>query len=106
MFLSIPDSVDHIFRIEKKLDALEMWCYRRLVRLPWTKNDTNEEVMTRVKKGRTLMKRIRKRHKGKRQLEFFGFITRNEKSENLNVTGKIEGERSSGSQRSILLWKV
>ena len=52
--------------MEKKLEAMEMWCYRRMLRLSWTRKVTNEEVLKRVGEGRTLMKRIRKR-----QLEFF-----------------------------------
>ena len=58
----------------------------------------NEEVLEGVGKGRTLMKRIRKR-----QLEFLGHIMRKEKLENLTVTGKIEGKRSRGRQRSTFM---
>ena len=77
--------------MEKKLEAMEMWCYRRMLRLSWTKKVTNEEVLKRIREGRTLMKRIRKR-----QLEFLGHVMRKEKLENLTVTGKIEGTRSRG----------
>ena len=72
---------------------MEMWCYRRILRRSWTKKVKNEEVLRRVRKGRTLMKRIRRR-----QLELLGHIMRKEKLESLNVTGKIEGKRSRGLQ--------
>ena len=84
--------------MEKKLEAMEMWCYRRMLRLSWTKKVTNEEVLKRVGKGRTLMKRIRKR-----QLEFLGYIMRKEKLENLTVIRKIEGKRSRGRQQSTFM---
>ena len=46
--------------MEKKLEGMEMWCYRKMLRLPWTKEVTNEEVLKRVGKERTLMKSVRK----------------------------------------------
>ena len=64
--------------------------------MSWTKKVTNEKVLKRVGKGRTLMKKgIRKRH-----FEFLGHIMRKEKLENLTVTGIIEGKRSRGRERS------
>ena len=84
--------------MEKKVEAMEMWCYRRTLRLSWTKKVTNEEVLKRIGKERTLMKRIRKR-----QLEFLGHIMREEKLEDLTVTGKMEGKRSRGRQRSTFM---
>ena len=77
--------------MEKKLEAMEMWCYRKILRLSWTEKVTNEGVLKRVRKERTLMKRIRKR-----QLEFLGHVMRNQKLENITVTRKIEGKRSRG----------
>ena len=69
-----------------------------MFRLSWTKKVTSEEVLKRVGKGRTLMKRIRKR-----QLEFLRHIVRKEKLDNLAVTEKIEGKRSRGLQRSTFM---
>lgn len=60
--------------MEKKLEAMKMWCYRRVLRLLWTKKVTNEEVLKRLRKGRRLMKKIRNI-----QLEFLGHIMRKEK---------------------------
>ena len=77
--------------MEKKLEAMEMWCYRRMLKLSWTKKVTNEEVLKRVGKGRTIMKRIRNT-----QLEVLRHIMRKEKLENLTVTGETEGKRSRG----------
>ena len=84
--------------MEKKLEAMEMWCYRGMLRLSWTQKVMNEEILKRVGKGRTLMKRRRMR-----RLEFLGHIMRKEKLENLTVTRKIEGKRSKGRQRSTFM---
>ena len=62
--------------IERKLEAVEMWCYRRMLRSSLAKKVTNEEVLERVGKRRTLMKRIRKR-----KLGFLGNIMRKERLE-------------------------
>ena len=40
--------------VEKKLEPMEMWCYRRMLRLSWTKKVTNEEVLNRVRKKERL----------------------------------------------------
>ena len=74
----VSDCLTISSEMEKKLEAMEMWFYRRMLRLSWTKKVKNEEVLKRVGKGRTIMKRIRKR-----QLEFLGHIMRKAKLGNL-----------------------
>ena len=56
---------------------------------------TNEEVMARLGVQRALVKEIRKR-----QLNFIGHVIRREKIEHLCLTGRIEGRRSRGRQRT------
>ena len=79
-----------------KLNAAEMWFYRRMLRISWTNRITNEEVLRRIGMQRTLVKEIRKR-----QLNFLGHILRKEKIEHLCLTGKIEGRRARGRQEKV-----
>ena len=81
-----------------KLNAAEMWFYRRMLRISWTNRITNEEVLRRIGMQRTLVKEIRKR-----QLNFLEHILRKEKIEHLCLTGKIEGRRARGRQRKKYL---
>ena len=62
---------------------MEIWCYRKMLRVSWTRNVTNEEVLKKVKKEIMRMKRIRKR-----QLESLRHIIRKGKLKNLIVTEK------------------
>ena len=57
----------------------------------------NEEILKRIRKGRTPMKRIKKR-----QLEFLGHVMRKEKLENLTVTGKKRGKEVEGDNEVLL----
>ena len=77
-----------------RLEAMEMWILRRMMRIPWTARITNEEVMRRAGVQRTLIKEIKKR-----QLYFLGHILRAEGLERECLLGKIEGKRARGRQR-------
>ena len=57
-----------------KIEAFEMWTYRRLLSIPWTGRVTNEEVLRRMKKQRELFTNIKKR-----KTAYLGHILRNEK---------------------------
>ena len=74
-----------------KLEAAEMWFYRRMLRIPWTAHVTNEEVLRKIGTERKLLPTVRKR-----QLEFLGHVMRKESLENLTLTGRIEGKKSRG----------
>ena len=84
--------------MRKRLEAVEMWFYRRMLRLSWTEHTTNEEVLTRANAKRSLINIIRER-----QLKFLGHVMRKEGLENLVLTGFIEGKRSRGRQRLMFL---
>ena len=84
--------------MKNKINAAELWFYRRMLRISWTDRVTNEEVLRRVGQQRTLIRVIRKR-----QMEFLGHIIRREKIEHLCLTGMIEGRRSRGRQRKKYL---
>lgn len=74
--------------IRRKLEAMEMWLWRRMLRIPWTARRTNEEVLGMVGERRGLMGVVRRR-----QLKFFGHVMRREGLENLMLTGAVEGRR-------------
>ena len=81
-------------KMRERLEAAEMWFYRRILRISYTQHVTNERVLERMSAERELIKTIRVQ-----QMKFFGHIMRNKEVENMIITGKIEGKRSQGKQR-------
>ena len=82
----------------RKLEAVEMWFLRRIMRISWTEKRTNDSILKEANIERSLIKTIRKR-----QLEFLGHICRKKDLEYLSITGKIEGRRSRGRQRTTYI---
>ena len=74
--------------LTRQLEALEMWTYRRMLRIPWTAKVTNERVLNRVNEKRQIMNMIRKR-----KLSFFGHLVRRENIHRRLQEGYIEGRR-------------
>ena len=81
--------------MKRKLDAMELWLWRRMLKIPWTARRTNEEVLEMVGEKRHLLMEVRKR-----QLKFFGHIMRREGLENIIITGMVEGKRGRGRPRT------
>ena len=84
----------------KKLEAFEMWTYRRMLKISWMERITNNEVMTRLNKDVEIMLTIKRR-----KLEYLGHIMRSEKYQLLQVImeGKIIGSRSRGRRKTSWL---
>lgn len=82
-----------------RLEAFEMWCYRRMLRVSWTEHVTNESVLQRLHKARELLEIIKRR-----KLEYFGHVLRGPKYRMLHtiIKGKFEGRRRIG--RKKLSW--
>jgi hypothetical protein len=83
--------------MEKKLEAFEMWLYRRILRISWTDKITNETVLRRVGKEREVMYTIKRR-----KLEYLGHIMRNSTKYRLLkviLQGKVFGKRGIGRRR-------
>ena len=80
--------------MEKRLEAAEMWMWRRVLNVSWTERVRNERILERMDTERELLKTIRKR-----QLQFLGHVMRMEGLESLSLTGRIEGVRARGRQR-------
>lgn len=86
-----------------KLEAFEMWVYRRILKIPWTAKIRNEEVLRRINKDRQLFDTIKKR-----KTAYFGHIMRNEKYNFLQliIEGKIEGRRGIGRKKMSWLRNI
>ena len=85
-------------QLEERIEAFEMWCFRRMQRISWKALKTNSEVLAQTGTSRDLLKSIRTR-----QLRFLGHVIRKRKLEHLALTGKIDGRRSKGRQRNVYL---
>ena len=79
----------------RRIDAFELWCWRRLLRVPWTARRSNQSNLEEISPGCSL--------KGlmlKLKLQYFGHLMRRADSfEKTLMLGKIEGRRRRGQQR-------
>ena len=82
--------------IKRRLEAFEMWCYRRILKISWRDRVTNEEVLRRVGEKRKLYQSI-----SRRKLKFAGHVMRGSGGEMIKniIEGSVEGKRSRGRQR-------
>ena len=86
---------------EKKIEAVEMWCHRRMLKLPWTERKANEEVLQMASAERNIIATIRSR-----QMRFLGHIMRRGELEDLSITGKLDGKRPRGRPRFTYIEKI
>ena len=78
-----------------RIDAFELWCWRRLLRVPWTAKTSNQYILREVSPGCSLEGLMLKL-----KLQYFGYLMRRVDSlEKTLILGKIEGRRRSGRQR-------
>ena len=78
-----------------KNDAFELWCWRRVLRVPWTARRSNQSILKEISPGCSLVGLILKL-----QLQYFGHLMRRADSfEKTVLLGKIEGRRRRGRQR-------
>ena len=79
----------------RRIDAFELWCWRRLLRVPWTARRSNQSILKEISPEYTL--------KGlmlKLKLQYFGHLMwRTDSFEKTLVLEKIEGRRRRGRQR-------
>ena len=82
---------------EKKIEAFEMWIYRRILKISYVDHITNVEVMQRMRKEKEILATVKQR-----KLEYFGHVMRNEQKYRilqLTMQGKIFGKRGPGRRR-------
>ena len=78
-----------------KTDAFELWCWRRLLRVPWTARRSNQFILKEISPEHSLEGLVLKL-----KLQYFGHLIRRADSfEKTLVLGKIEGGRRRGRQR-------
>ena len=85
-------------QVQKKLEAVEIWLLRRILRIPWTQKKSNVAVSKEADARRSLINRRRKR-----QATFIGHAIRRDGLEHLVTTGMLEGKRGRGRQREKIL---
>ena len=93
---SVLPQMNHIY-IPMKLwmDAFELWCWRRLLRIPWTARRSNQSILKEISPGCSLEGLMLKL-----KLQYFGHLIRRTDSLEKTLTlGKIEGGRRRGRQR-------
>ena len=79
----------------RRIDAFELWCWRRLLRVPWTARRSNQSILKRISPGCSLEGLMLKA-----KLQCFGHLIRRFDSlEKTLMLGKIEGRRRWGRQR-------
>ena len=77
------------------VDAFELWCWRKLFRVPWTARRSNQSILKEISPGRSLEGLMLKL-----QLQYFGHLMRRVDSlEKTLMLGGIGGRRRRGRQR-------
>ena len=78
-----------------RVDAFELWCWRRLLRVPWTALRSNQFILKEISPGCSLEGLMLKL-----KLQYFGhFMRRVDSLENTLMLGGIGGRKRSGRQR-------
>ena len=79
----------------RRIDAFELWCWRRLLRVPWTARRSNQSILKEISPGISsegLMLKLK--------LQYFGHLLERVNSlEKTLMLGNIEGKRRRGRQR-------
>ena len=79
----------------RRIDAFELWCWRRLLRVPWTARRSNQSILGEISPGCSLEGLMLKL-----KLQYFGHLMqRADWFEKTLMLGKIEGGRRRGQQR-------
>ena len=78
----------------RRIDAFELWCWRRMLRIPWTAKVTNKEVIEQVGQTTPLGSIILRQ-----KLNYLGHVMRHDGMEKKMMVGMVEGSRRRGRQR-------
>ena len=84
-----------IKKAEHRIDAFELWCWRRLLRVPWTARRSNQSILKEISPGCSLeglMLKLKPQYLGH-------LMQRADSLEKTMMLGKIEGRRRMGRQR-------
>ena len=79
----------------RRIDAFELWCWRRLLRVPWTAKRSNQSILKEISPEYSLEELMLKL-----KLQYFGHLMqRTDSFEKTLMLGKIEGGRRRGQQK-------
>ena len=79
----------------QRIDAFELWCWRRLLRVPWTARRSNQSILKEISSEHSLEGLMLEL-----KLQYFGHLMQRTNSlEKPLMLGKIEGRRRKGRQR-------
>ena len=79
----------------QRIDAFEVWCWRRLLRVPWTASGSNQSILKEINPGCSLEGLMLKL-----KIQYFGHLMQRTGSfKKTLMLGKIEGRRRRGRQR-------
>ena len=79
----------------QRIDAFELWCWRRLLRVPWTARRSNQSILKKISPGISLEGKMLKL-----KLQYFGHLMQRVDSlEKTLMLGGIGGRRKRGRQR-------
>ena len=79
----------------RRIDAFELWCWRRLLQVPWTARRSNQSILKEISPEYSLEGLMLKL-----KLQYFGYLLgRTDSFERILILGKIEGGRRRGRQR-------
>ena len=94
VFLVVMHGCETIKKAERqRIDAFELWCWRRLLRVPWTASRSNQSILKKISPEYSLEGLMLK-------LQYFGHLMRRANSlEKTLMLGKTEGRRRRGQQR-------
>ena len=83
-------------KAERRIDAFELWCWRRLLKVPWTARTSNQSILKELSPEYSLeglMLELKLQY-------FVHLMQRADSSENTLMLGKTEGRRERGQQRT------
>ena len=84
-----------IWTMRRRIDAFELWCWKRLLRVPWTARRSNQAILKEISPEYSLEALMLKL-----KLQYFGHVMRRADSlEKALMLGKIEGRRRRGQPR-------
>ena len=83
-----------------RIDAFELWCWRRLFKVPWTGRGSNQSILEEINPEYSLeglMLRLK--------IQYFGYLMqRTDSLEKTLILGKIKGRRKRGRQDEMVGW--
>jgi len=86
----------------RRIDAFELWCWRRLLRVPWTARRSNQSILKEISPGISLEGMMLKL-----KLQYFGHLMRRGDSlEKTLMLGGIGGKRRRRRQSLSELWEL